>query len=149
MLQAFWSSVSAAARGTKKNWDRESFQLLDSLATANSIDLLAQNKDICVRVGEYMIYYSEKWEYLQLERIWVPVCKALATSLTLLTGNLSSWQQQPQEQQQLPRFYKDEQVQYVLTQWGSNGAAMIMRSGADGMQSWWLRPAAVYAVLAI
>jgi hypothetical protein len=103
----------------RENWDRESFQLLGSLATANSIDVLAQNKDICVHVGEYMIYYSEKLEYSQLERIWVPVCKALATSLTLVKGHLSSWQQQ-QQQQQLPQPYQDQQVQYVLTQWGSN-----------------------------
>jgi hypothetical protein len=99
----------------RENWDRECFHLLDSLATATNIDVLAQNKDMCVRVGGYMTYHSEKQKYSQLERAWGPVCRALATSLTVLIGHLSSWQQQQQEQkpeqQQLQGFLRDEQVQ--------------------------------------
>jgi hypothetical protein len=65
----------------------------------------------------------------------------LATSLTLLTGHLSSWQQQQQkeqqqeqeqEQQQLPGVYPDEQVQYVLMQQGSHVNAS---APAERMQS--------------
>jgi hypothetical protein len=93
---------------------------------------------MCLRIGDYMTYHSEKQEYSRLESIWGPVCKASATSLTLLTGHLSSWQQQQeeqqqeQEQQQLPRFYQDDQVQYVVMQWGSHAFAHVP---AEGMQS--------------